>query len=430
MPAKSRPFVPLPVFATLVVAYVACGGRTSLNAPLGATGGAGRVTGRAGQGGGGQGGASGSPAVAGQGGSGGFAGVMGEGGGGGSPSSEGLGGIGGSTDSEGFGGFSGPGGGGGAGQGGGGGVPSTGGTGGGPPGGCVSGTNSCADAHTGQICLDGVFVSFACPFGCFGGVCAECTPGASICTTEKTRQVCSDTGILHAPELCPGFCADGECTTCTDGATRCASNEGQETCKGGSWAAAVDCPFVCVNGACSKNVKHVFTTSEAVVAGDIGGLPGADDICRRLATSAGLSSSFSAWLSDFTGSPASRFSQDGGPYELVDGTIVANNWADLTSGMLRHPIDLNEKGGAPASSPDSITSFAVWTDTTPSGGLSTMFFRDGGSCKDWSDQSGTTVVIGSTEFSNNDWSELTGEESMGFPPTICSISAPLYCFEQ
>ena len=48
-----------------------------------------------------------------------------------------------------------------------------------------------------------------------------------------------------------------------------------------------------------------------------------------------------------TTSPDSRFSRGVGPYVLVDGTIVANNWSDLTSGTLRHAIDETETGRPP-----------------------------------------------------------------------------------
>lgn len=33
---------------------------------------------------------------------------------------------------------------------------------------------------------------------------------------------------------------------------------------------------------------------------------------------------------------AQTFSKIGGPYQLPSGTVVANNWADFTSGSLRH----------------------------------------------------------------------------------------------
>jgi hypothetical protein len=295
---------------------------------------------------------------------------------------------------------------------------------------CVDGTTSCADAQTGETCSSGVFQTFNCAMGCFNGVCAECVPGTTACETDTTVHSCGTNGIWQPRQACAAICVDGACGTCVEGTTRCASHEGQQTCQGGRWTAATDCEFVCFGDTCGKNVRHVFATSQAFVAGELGGLSGADDICRRLAVSAGLSSSYAAWLSDDTGSPASRFAEDVGPYVLVDGTVVANNWADLTSGMLRHPIDLNETGGPPARARGHVTSFGVWTDTTASGTLSMLSPPDG-SCGDWSDPMGRSVVFGSTQFMNGNWSELTGEISgPGTTPTVCEFSAPLYCFEQ
>jgi hypothetical protein len=299
---------------------------------------------------------------------------------------------------------------------------------------CVEGTDTCADDVTGEICVGGAWQTFTCAFGCFDGICAECSPLSATCVSDTQLELCNASGIRQAPTTCPGGCQDGACTSpasCVDDDTRCESPATQQTCKGGAWTVESDCEFVCVDKACTKDPRHVFVTSQAFVAGNLGGLTGADDACRQLAVAAGLSSSYAAWLSDSTGSPVSRFAQDVGPYLLVNGTIVANNWNDLTSGTLRHAIDLSESGGPGAPSPDSITSAAVWTDTTASGTRSTALFGVGGSCNDWSDPMRTSVVFGSTEFMDTGWTELGGESSdVGMVPAICATAAALYCFEQ
>ena len=295
---------------------------------------------------------------------------------------------------------------------------------------CVEGTNSCADAQTAAICSGGVIQTFSCPMGCFDGVCAECVPGSTTCETENAVQTCGPDGIWQPAQTCDALCVNGACGTCVEGSTRCASHESQQTCKGGRWTAVADCEFVCVGDACGKNVRRVFVTSQAFVAGELGGLTGADDICQKLAISAGLSRSYAAWLSDETGSPVTRFPKDAGPYVLFDGTVVANNWTDLTSGVLRHPIDLNEWGGPPAQGSGNITPFAIWTDTSANGTLSTTFPGDG-SCSRWSDPTGMNVVFGSYQFATGNWSELGAEGSgAGTTPAICENSAALYCFEQ
>jgi hypothetical protein len=364
--------VPISVVAALAIAFVACG-RTGLDGPNGAAGASGSAGGTAG----------------------GFV----TGGSGGA-----TGGAGGATS--GAGGFAPGGAGGGVAR-------------------CVDGTISCADRLTGQICMANVLVPFPCPMGCFNGVCAECNPGSATCLTPAIRQICGPTGVMEPPEPCDGGCLNGACVGCAEGATRCASHEGQQTCKGGDWTPAVDCPFVCVDDACSKTPKHVFVTSELVEGGDIGGLTGGDDICRRLAVAAGLSSSYAAWLSDDTGSPASRFPEDAGPYVLVDGTIIANNWTDLTAGSLRHPIDLTEQGGPPPVSTAACGTSSVWSNTTSNGTL----FDAGASCGNWSNPMGSTAAFGSSANSAL-WSEMCATGAAGVGTPICDAMAPIYCFER
>jgi hypothetical protein len=252
----------------------------------------------------------------------------------------------------------------------------------------------------------------------------ECRPNTAVCTSEKTLQICNDKGLQLPPQTCDGACLDGACVGCAEGTTRCASHEGQQTCKGGQWTAATDCEFVCVGEACSKNPRHVFVTSQTFTGGEIGGLTGADDICRGLAVKAGLSSSYFAWLSDSTGSPATRFPEDVGPYILVDGTIVANNWTDLTSGTLRHPIDLTESGGPPPKGSAGCVSPAAWSDTTNHGARAAAL----GACDDWVNPMASAASFGAIESTSN-WSDacmLVSSAAM----QVCGGTAPLYCFEQ
>jgi hypothetical protein len=431
LPRTSRLSVPIPVIASVVAAFFACG-RTSLDGPL-SGGAAGRATGVAGHG------------AAGHGGSGGFAtGGFATGGfatGGfatGGFAADGFAGFGdsvaggfaGFSDLAGADGFAGGGAGGGD-TGGAGGFAGTFGFGGaGGVSGCVDGVNDCADPLTARICFAGEPMTFACTFGCFNGVCNECVPGTSTCSSDDEVQACSPTGILQPPQPCGTACSNGACMGCTEGDTRCSSVTTQQTCKGGKWTGDGDCPFVCFGKTCGTKPRHVFVTSQAVVAGNLGGLPGADDTCRSLASNAGLSSSYSAWLSDDTGSPSVRFPQDVGPYLLLDGTIVANNWQDLTSGLLRHAIDHDEMGRPLSTAVGNIEPFMVFTDTTASGTLST-FSKVGGSCNDWSDPMGTEIVIGTTQDADSQWTEWGSVGSgVAMTPAICSQSAALYCFEQ
>src|SRR5262249_60557677 len=83
--------------------------------------------------------------------------------------------------------------------------------------------------------------------------------------------------------------------------------------------------------------KLVFVSS-TTYTGNLGGLSGADAKCQSLATSAGHAGTFKAWLSDDVTDAKSRLTHSTMPYVLVDGTIVATGFTDLTSGTLRHAI--------------------------------------------------------------------------------------------
>src|ERR1041384_401831 len=59
--------------------------------------------------------------------------------------------------------------------------------------------------------------------------------------------------------------------------------------------------------------KLVFTTSKLYQGGYLGGVPGADAICRQHAADAGLPGKYKAWLSAFDNSVAARFTHSTKP---------------------------------------------------------------------------------------------------------------------
>lgn len=75
--------------------------------------------------------------------------------------------------------------------------------------------------------------------------------------------------------------------------------------------------------------KTVFATS-TYYTGDLGGSTGADSKCMERASAANLIGNFKAWISTSTSSPFTTFIKSNVPYKRVDGTTIANNWADLT----------------------------------------------------------------------------------------------------
>ena len=77
-------------------------------------------------------------------------------------------------------------------------------------------------------------------------------------------------------------------------------------------------------------------------------------------------------MSDSTTSAKDRIFQSVGPYVLINGTVIANNFADLIDGSLEFPIVLDDAGNE---QPDGgVASARVWTGTDASGEAKTFFW--------------------------------------------------------
>jgi hypothetical protein len=170
---------------------------------------------------------------------------------------------------------------------------------------------------------------------------------------------CCDTGECGANEQCvdhtcqwvSGFKPCGEACVLTSAC--CTSND-------------CDPNQFCLNGTCVARrcgagaPCRVFITSTAY-SGDLreggtgSGIGGADAKCQARAQAVGLTGTYKAWLSGSTAasSPSQRFTNTAntGPYVLpdADATVIAVNWAELTSGFrpgefLRNPILQTEVG--------------------------------------------------------------------------------------
>jgi hypothetical protein len=140
------------------------------------------------------------------------------------------------------------------------------------------------------------------------------------------------------------------------------------------------CMGTCVGGGC-VNAEHriVFVTSN-VTSGALGGLEGADSFCTETATQAGLDGNYMAWLSTSQIGPASRMTHFMGPYVLPSGELIANDWADLTDGMLAHPIDRDESGNPPPAAGICLGQ-EVWSNSNPNGTPQTEL-----DCQGWMSQ--------------------------------------------
>jgi len=156
--------------------------------------------------------------------------------------------------------------------------------------------------------------------------------------------------------------------------------------------------------------KKVFVTS-TTTSGGFGGTSGADTFCAGRASAAALSGTFKAWLSVTGDGPTTRFTQSAVPYRLVDGTIVANDWSDLTDGTLAHAINLDESGAA-------VASAEVWTSTTIAGAPITS-----NNCSDYVNATGSVSgICGTTSATGGTWTNSS--------TPACNSPLRLYCFEQ
>jgi len=155
---------------------------------------------------------------------------------------------------------------------------------------------------------------------------------------------------------------------------------------------------------------RVFVTS-TTHQGNFGGLTAADAICQQQAQAANLPGTYKAWLSDSTNSPDTRFVKSPGPYHLVDGTTVADNYADLTDAPLDAVIDRTEFGQAVS------TPFECWTYTDSDG----RAFSGIDHCSNWASTSGEGHYGAAITTSHN-WTNWNSDP--------CSKDHRLYCFQQ
>ena len=147
--------------------------------------------------------------------------------------------------------------------------------------------------------------------------------------------------------------------------------------------------------------------------GNFGGLVGADAKCQAEANTASLPGTYKAWLSDTTGSPATRFAKLDVPYKLINGTTIATNWADLTDGTLLAPISRDEYGATTSSTSNA------WTNTNTDG----TTYSTTNTCNNWTSVSSSlTARNGSKTASNTTWTTSSD--------TACNNGLRYYCMQQ
>lgn len=163
----------------------------------------------------------------------------------------------------------------------------------------------------------------------------------------------------------------------------------------------------------TPQLNRVFVTS-TLKNGNLGGLAGADATCNSLASTAGLSGTFVAWLSSGTATAASRLGSAQG-FVRVDGLPFANTVADITANKIFNPLRINESGvDVTAGIAPSSSALTVWTGTAKDGTASAN------RCNDWTD--GT--VTGFTGRANGGPASWTGRSDSG-----CGTTRRVYCFQ-
>jgi cysteine-rich repeat protein len=271
---------------------------------------------------------------------------------------------------------------------------------------------SSCPADCDAVCGDGITdIDETCDAG-RGGEPAD----AADCDQDCSAAMCGD-GYLNpvAGEECDdGDRADDD--ECVAGCTAARCGDGHvwlemEECDDGNAVPDDACSDACALP------RRVFVTSEAYkgdllpAVGDSTGVELGDAHCQELASAAGLTGTYLAWLASERTSPVMRLDVGfTGAYQLVDGTVLAVGWADLVDGMLAHQIDLDEKG-EPANGENA------WTGTAADGTAAAA------SCLGWT--SAKVADLGTTGIT--DAIDATWTSVFDVP---CSLAARMYCVEQ
>jgi hypothetical protein len=163
--------------------------------------------------------------------------------------------------------------------------------------------------------------------------------------------------------------------------------------------------------------KRIFVSTGGT-KGAFGGtaaaaITAANGLCSSSATSAGLTGSFLAWLSNSSQTSVTSLVASTGPYVLVDGTVVAENGAGMLSGTLVNPVHEDAFGNDVAST--------VWTNVTSAGA---EFSSTGTTnCTDFTSNSGSrTAEVGDTTSKGTAWTQSAA--------TACNSTLSVYCIEQ
>ncbi len=255
---------------------------------------------------------------------------------------------------------------------------------------------------------------------------AACVAGDCIITPTCPDPLMICDGSCRDIRIDPGYC--GSCTNqcqatpntipiCTDSKCDNQCEQGYGDCNGDRNVAGGDgCETPGALPDCGST-RLVFVTAGTYAVASLEGVDsvdGANSICQRQATLEGLPGLYLAWMSDENNEPVSTFRSKGGPWQLLNGKVVANDFTDLIDGSLEIAINISEKGTL-------VNNARVATGTERSGARSSQ------DCVSWSEtktEFGDTFrfTYGRTNETDHRWTTYTTER--------CTERAHLYCFQQ
>lgn len=278
----------------------------------------------------------------------------------------------------------------------------------------------------------------------------ECDDGADNkddhkCTSECKLNVCGDGNVGPSEECDDGndknddACVD-ECHVAKCGDSFVQS--GVEECDDGNAVNDDLCLNSCSEAKCGDNIVQKDTEecddgnaadgdgcsndcwmprtvflAKAKSGAFLKGLDGADAYCNE--NKGKLSGTYMAWLSDSTGSPATRFksTEFAGWYVLpanMEGKgKVARGWKGLTEENLKTPINIYSGGGI-----ENNENVGVWSNTTVDGQV-----LGDDHCDDWWDVGlFFKGAMGYHKAVDAKWTDDNDQEN-------CNISRYLYCFQ-
>lgn len=197
------------------------------------------------------------------------------------------------------------------------------------------------------------------------------------------------------PDDAPGTTSESSTTTTETTTTTTDADESSSTTLTPDVAPACVCDNdLCVDGVCAQ---LVFVTDAVFATGT--GTQAATDACTTVAITAGLAGTFTAWISDSAMSAAERVPGPG-PFALLDGTLVADDLADLLDGELAVGIGMSELGAEPPLNPGCVQGVpGVWTGSAADGSL----IPD--ACVDWTGAGGMSGRAGSAGPTDATWTD-------------------------